>query len=71
VDRFDPHGKKIWEMRKSTCRLRGPVALIRKGSGQVVGVTEVVDSLPPLDTPVVKWNGFMDERTGRRSAHRA
>jgi hypothetical protein len=43
-------GRKTWEMRKTACRLRGRIALIRKGSGQVVGTAEVIDTLPPLDT---------------------
>jgi hypothetical protein len=43
-------GEKTWEMRKTGCKLRGPIALIRKGSGHVVGVAEVTDCLPPLDT---------------------
>jgi hypothetical protein len=44
-------GEKIWEMRKTGCKLRGPIALIRKGSGYVIGVVEVTDSLPRLATP--------------------
>lgn len=43
-------GEKTWEMRKATCRYRGPVALIAKGSGTVVGTAEIVDSLPPIET---------------------
>lgn len=43
-------GDKTWEMRKRNCKVRGPIALIRKGSGQVVGVAEVLDSLPALTT---------------------
>lgn len=43
-------GEKTWEMRKTQCKIRGPVALIRKGSGQVVGVAEVAGSLPPIAT---------------------
>jgi hypothetical protein len=43
-------GRKVWEMRKTTCRIRGRIALIRKGSGQVVGTAEVVDTLPPIET---------------------
>jgi hypothetical protein len=31
-------------------KLRGPIALIRKGSGQVVGVAELTDTRPPLGT---------------------
>lgn len=41
-------GKKTWEMRKTTASHRGPFALVRKGSGTVVGVARLVDSLPPL-----------------------
>ena len=44
-------GQKTWEMRKGVCKIRGPVALIRKGSGHVVGVAEVTDCRPPLTTP--------------------
>ena len=35
-------------MRKTTCRFRGPIALIRKGSGRVVGTASLHDSRPPL-----------------------
>lgn len=41
-------GTKIWEMRSKPTRTRGPLALIRAGSGLVVGTAELVDSLPPL-----------------------
>jgi hypothetical protein len=37
-------------MRKTGRKLRGPIALIRKGSGYVVGVAEVTECLPPLGT---------------------
>ena len=43
-------GDKTWEMRKKNCNIRGQIALIRKGSGQVVGTANVVDSKPPLTT---------------------
>jgi hypothetical protein len=43
-------GRKVWEMRKTACHHRGRIALIRKGSGQVVGVVEVVDSLARIDS---------------------
>lgn len=42
---------KSWEMRKGVYRFRGPIALIRKGSGQVVGIAEVTNWRPPLTTP--------------------
>jgi hypothetical protein len=44
-------GEKTWEMRNKGCRHRGPIALIRKGSGHVVGVAELAVSLPAIDTP--------------------
>lgn len=34
-------------MRSQPCRHRGPIALIEKGSGKVMGVAEIVDDLPP------------------------
>ena len=43
-------GEKTWEMRKRNCKLRGPIALIRKGSGQVVGTANVVNCRPPITT---------------------
>lgn len=42
-------GDKVWEMRSQTTHLRGWIGLIEKGSGHVVGVAELLDSLPPLD----------------------
>jgi ASCH domain len=44
-------GEKTWEMRKGNCNHRGPIALIRKGSGQVVGTANIVGSLPSLSQP--------------------
>lgn len=41
-------GEKIWELRSTHCHKRGWVGLIRKGSGLVVGVARVVDSVGPL-----------------------
>jgi hypothetical protein len=37
--------EKAWEMRKTRCKLGGYIALIRKGSGHVIGVPEVTGSL--------------------------
>jgi len=44
-------GEKTWEMRKTVCKIRGRIALIRKASGQVVGVADVVDCKVPIATP--------------------
>lgn len=42
-------GRKRWEMRARGTRQRGTIALIRKGSGAVAGIAELVDSLGPLN----------------------
>lgn len=36
-------GKKIWEMRGTYTHIRGKIALIRRGSGLVVGTCHLVD----------------------------
>lgn len=41
-------GTKTWEMRSERTALRGPVALIEKGTGLVVGTATLTDSLPAL-----------------------
>lgn len=41
-------GQKSWELRSTATKMRGQVALIRKGSGQVVGIVEIADSVGPL-----------------------
>jgi hypothetical protein len=43
-------GDKTREMRTKNCNVRGQIALIRKGSGQVVGTANVADCKPPLAT---------------------
>lgn len=40
--------QKTWEMRKQRTLVRGTIALIRIGSGLVVGTADLVDSLGPL-----------------------
>lgn len=41
-------GLKTWEMRTRATKIRGRIALIKKGSGLVVGIASLVDSLPAL-----------------------
>jgi len=41
-------GSKTWEMRSSATSVRGPFALIRKGTGAVWGVADLVDVRSPL-----------------------
>jgi hypothetical protein len=49
-------GEKIWEMRTSHTHKRGLIALIRKGSGLVVGAIEVTGSIGPLDREKIRAN---------------
>jgi hypothetical protein len=42
-------GAKTWELRTQRTTVRGEIALIRKGTGQIEGVAHLVDSLPQLD----------------------
>jgi hypothetical protein len=41
-------GTKTWEMRSTNTNLRGPIALIKQGSGQIIGIANLVDSKGPL-----------------------
>ncbi len=41
-------GKKTWEMRTTQTKQRGRIALIQKGSGTIIGVVEITDSLGPF-----------------------
>jgi hypothetical protein len=43
-------GEKVWELRSTRTIFRGPVALIRKGSGAVIGTATLVDCLAPLSS---------------------
>jgi hypothetical protein len=42
-------GSKTWELRTQHTTMRGEIALIRKGTAQIVGVADLIDSLPQLD----------------------
>lgn len=41
-------GRKIWEIRGRNTRVRGKIALIRSGSGLIVGTCQLVDVVGPL-----------------------
>lgn len=41
-------GTKTWEMRSSNTNQRGPIALIKQGSGQIVGIAYLVGVKGPL-----------------------
>ena len=40
-------GRKPWELRSSHSKQRGPIALILQGSGTLVGVARLIDSIDP------------------------
>ena len=60
--------KKTWELRSRDTRVRGRIALIRKGSGTVVGVAELVGTLPKLSRSRLISN-VKKHRTPRREFH--
>ena len=60
--------KKTWELRSRDTRVRGRIALIRKGSGTVVGVAELVGTLPKLSRSSLISN-VKKHRTSRREFH--
>ena len=41
-------GERTWEIRGANTHIRGAIALIRSGSGLVVGVGDLVDVIGPL-----------------------
>jgi hypothetical protein len=49
-------GKKSWEIRGSTTHIRGKIALIRGGSGLVVGTCELVNVIGPLTLRELRRN---------------
>jgi len=63
-------GSKTWDIRGSRTNIRGPVALIRSGSGLIVGTYEVVDAIGPLTRSDLAKNarkiGFKPSEIGSR-----
>jgi len=49
-------GEKTWEVRGSNTKTRGTIALIRSGSGLVVGTCKLVDVVGPLSPSEFKRN---------------
>ncbi len=57
---------KTWEMRSTATKQRGWVALIRKGSGTVVGVAELVDSIGPFTNEQMIANQYKHKLTAHQ-----
>jgi hypothetical protein len=55
-------GKKTWEIRGANTKTRGRIALIRSGSGLIVGTAELTDVIGPLT---------LDDLKRHRSKHQA
>jgi hypothetical protein len=49
-------GKKTWEIRGSNTKIRGEIALIKSGSGTVVGKCEIVDVIGPISIDDLRLN---------------
>lgn len=49
-------GEKIWEIRGSKTHIRERIALIRAGSGKIVGTCDLVNSIGPLTIQELKEN---------------
>jgi len=49
-------GKKTWEIRGCNTKNRGEIALIKSGSGTVVGKCEIVDVIGPMDIETLQQN---------------
>src|SRR5690554_830796 len=56
-------GEKTWEMRSTRTSIRGPIALIEKGSGTVVGVASILSSLGPMSLQDIS-NNKLKHRVG-------
>ena len=47
-------GEKIWEIRGSKTKIRDTIALIKSGSGTVVGICDLEDVIGPLSISKLK-----------------
>ena len=50
------NGKKTWEIRGHSTKIRGKIALIRGGSGLVVGTCEMTGAIGPLTLGELRKN---------------
>jgi hypothetical protein len=63
-------GRKRWEIRSTATTVRGRIALIRSGSGLIVGEASIVDCKGPLDVGTLANSSALtnEERRWYRSA---
>lgn len=59
-------GRKTWELRSTATRQRGLIALIRKGSGQIIGTVDLHDCRGPLSDEELGVNRDKHLRTAER-----
>lgn len=52
-------GRKTWELRSQKTLQRGPIALIQKGSGLVVGIARLIGSKGPLTDAEMEASGHL------------
>jgi ASCH domain-containing protein len=50
------NGEKVWEMRGKRTKMRGPIALIKKGSKTIVGICHLDDVEGPFDSRELALN---------------
>lgn len=69
-------GRKTWEMRSAHTKIRGPIALIQKGSKAIYGEAQILDSRGPVSRDemlkTVHLHGITADRldTGEVAAYR-
>jgi ASCH domain-containing protein len=49
-------GQKTWEIRGCNTKNRGEIALIKSGSGTIVGKCEIIDVIGPIDISTLQKN---------------
>jgi hypothetical protein len=68
------HGQKCWELRSAKTQIRERIALIRSGSGLVVGTCDLVGVKGPLTLSQIRWNvrkiGINPSEVGSRPPYR-
>lgn len=50
---FVVEGAKTWEMRTSPTKVRGTGAIIASRTGTIIGVADMIDSLPPITSRIM------------------